>query len=504
MTEMQVNDSFSRELEYMNMIRQDEYRPSYHFSPKSGWLNDPNGMVYFEGRYHLFYQHHPFGTTWGPMHWGHAVSTDLVTWEEQPIALGPDEQGMIFSGSAVVDEQDTSGFFGGKPGLVAIFTHHGSNPDTDQIRQSQSLAYSTDSGKSWIKYTGNPVLEDEHCIDFRDPKVFWHKSTEQWVMVLACGQTVRIYHSPNLKEWAFASEFGHGIGSHDAVWECPDLFPLYVDGESTRVKWVMLVSIGDTPEIREGSRTQYFTGEFDGTTFVADRDSERVRWLDHGRDNYAGVCWSDIPVEDGRRLFIGWMSNWRYANLTPTERWRGAMSIPRELALETRNGKVALIQRPVRELEGLRTPVLSLKEPSLAEIQAAFSDLRLDCYEIVAEVATDRDFAFKVRVSDEQDTLVGYASETQEVYVDRTRSGCSDFHEDFAGRHAVPLETAENRLDLHIYVDRSSIEVFFNHGQVVITDLIFPDAESKGLEIFTADEQITLFSLELYALEGWM
>ena len=488
----------------MNMIRQDEYRPSYHFSPKSGWLNDPNGMVYFEGRYHLFYQHHPFGTTWGPMHWGHAVSTDLVTWEEQPIALEPDEQGMIFSGSAVVDEQDTSGLFGGKPGLVAIFTHHHSLSGTDQIRQSQSLAYSTDSGKGWIKYTGNPVLEDEHCIDFRDPKVFWHKPTEQWVMVLACGQTVRIYHSPNLKEWAFASEFGHGIGSHDAVWECPDLFPLYIDGEPTRVKWVMLVSIGDTPEIREGSRTQYFTGEFDGTTFMEDRDSEQVRWLDHGRDNYAGVCWSNVPVEDGRRLFIGWMSNWRYANLTPTERWRGAMSIPRELALETRNGKVVLIQRPVRELEGLRTPVLSLKEPSLAEIQAAFSALQLDCYELVAEVATDRDFGFKVRVSDEQETLVGYASKTQEVYVDRTRSGCSDFHEDFAGRHAVTMETVENRLDLHMYVDRSSIEVFFNHGQVVITDLIFPDAESKGLDIFTVEEQVPLLSLELYALEGWL
>ncbi|MEC0232952.1 glycoside hydrolase family 32 protein [Paenibacillus kribbensis] len=485
----------------MNVIRQDKYRPSYHFSPKSGWLNDPNGLVYFEGRYHLFYQHHPFGTTWGPMHWGHAVSTDLVTWEEQPIALEPDEHGMIFSGSAVVDEQDTSGFFGGRPGLVAIFTHHDSPPGTGQVRECQSLAYSTDSGKSWIKYADNPVLEDEHCLDFRDPKVFWHKPTEQWVMVLACGQTIRIYHSPNLKEWTFASEFGHGIGSHDAVWECPDLFPLHIDGKRAQVKWVMLVSIGDAPTIREGSRTQYFTGEFDGTTFVPDADSEKVRWLDHGRDNYAGVCWSDIPVRDGRRLFIGWMSNWRYANLTPTERWRGAMSIPRELTLETRQGKVALIQRPVRELEGLRTPVLSLKEPSLTEIRAAFSALQLDCYELVAEVATGGDFGFKVRVSDEQETLVGYASETQEVYVDRTRSGCSDFHEDFAGRHAVLLEEAENRLHIHIYVDRSSIEVFFNHGQVVITDLIFPDAASNGLEIFTADERITLYSLELYELK---
>ncbi|WP_090736547.1 glycoside hydrolase family 32 protein [Paenibacillus sp. Mc5Re-14] len=485
----------------MNVVRQEKYRPSYHFSPKNGWMNDPNGMVYFEGRYHLFYQHHPFGTTWGPMHWGHAVSTDLVNWEERPIALEPDGLGTIFSGSAVVDERDTSGFFEGKPGLVAIFTHHYSLPNTDQIRQYQSLAYSTDSGESWIKYAGNPVLEDEHCIDFRDPKVFWHEPTEQWVMVLACGQTVRIYHSPNLKEWVFASEFGHGIGSHDGVWECPDLFPLWVDGERSQVKWVMLVSIGDHPEIREGSRTQYFTGEFDGTTFVADVESEKVRWLDYGRDNYAGVCWSDIPAEDGRRLFMGWMSNWRYANQTPTERWRGAMSIPRELALETRKGTVALIQRPVRELEGLRTPVLSLTEPSWEEVRNALSALQLDCYELVAEFATTGDFGFKVRVSDEQETLVGYTSAAQEVYVDRTRSGCSDFHEDFAVRHGTSLGILPDRMDIRLYVDRSSIEVFFDRGQVAITDLIFPDAEAKGLEIFPSEEQVTLFSLELYALK---
>ncbi|PTU47231.1 glycoside hydrolase [Paenibacillus polymyxa] len=485
----------------MNVIRQEKYRPSYHFSPKSGWMNDPNGMVYYEGRYHLFYQHHPFGTTWGAMHWGHAVSTDLMNWEEQPIALEPDELGTIFSGSAVVDEQDTSGFFGGKPGLVAIFTHHHSFPDMDQTRQYQSLAYSKDSGESWIKYAGNPVLEDEHCVDFRDPKVFWHKSTEQWVMVLACGQTIRIYHSPNLKEWTFASEFGHGIGSHDAVWECPDLFPLYVDEKREQVKWVMLVSIGDTPGIREGSRTQYFTGEFDGTTFVADAESEKVRWLDYGRDNYAGVCWSDIPAEDGRRLFMGWMSNWRYANQTPTERWRGAMSIPRELALETRKGTVALVQRPVRELEGLRTPVLSLTEPSWEEVRNALSALQLDCYELVAEFATTGDFGFKVRVADGQETLVGYTSATQEVYVDRTRSGRSDFHEDFAGRHGTSLTILPDRMDIRLYVDRSSIEVFFDRGQVAITDLIFPDAEAKTLEIFSAEEQVTVFSLELYALK---
>ncbi|WP_199615848.1 glycoside hydrolase family 32 protein [Paenibacillus alkalitolerans] len=485
----------------VTIINKEKYRPHYHFSPKDNWMNDPNGMVFFNGEYHLFYQYHPYGTTWGPMHWGHAVSTDLVEWEHYPIALAPDEHGVIFSGSAVVDWKDSSGFFVGKPGLVAIFTHH-CHPAGSRAHQRQSLAYSLDSGRSWIKYEGNPVLENERFVDFRDPKVFWHKPTEQWVMILASGQTVCIYNSPNLKDWTFASEFGEGIGSHDGVWECPDLFPLSVDGDPSKTKWVMFVSIGSSPEFSEGSRTQYFLGDFDGKTFVNDGEADTVRWLDHGRDNYAGVSWSDIQEEDGRRIYIGWMSNWKYANQTPTEGWRSAMTLPRELSLESRNGEITLIQRPVRELEKQRVPVFSIKEISMEEARARLSELRLNSYEIVAELETGtaEAFGFKVRASADQETVIGYLSQSSELFVDRTRSGQTDFHEDFAGRHGVKLEPVNGRIQLRAYVDCSSVEVFAGDGQAVITDLIFPEPDAKGVEVYAAGGSINLHSLEIYTL----
>lgn len=483
-------------------MNKEKYRPHYHFSPEENWMNDPNGMVFFNGEYHLFYQYHPYGTTWGPMHWGHAISPDMVHWEHQPVGLVPDEHGQIFSGSAVVDWKDTSGFFGGKPGLVAIFTHHDHAPGSNLAQQRQSLAYSLDSGRSWIKYEGNPVLENERFVDFRDPKVFWHQPTEQWVMILASGQTVCIYHSPNLKDWTFASEFGEGIGSHDGVWECPDLFPLSVDGDPSKTKWVMLVSIGNEPAFSEGSRTQYFTGEFDGYNFVNDEASKAVRWLDYGRDNYAGVSWSDIPAEDGRRIYIGWMSNWKYANLTPTEGWRSEMTIPRELALESRIGDITLIQRPAKELEKLRLPVLSMQEVSIEEAQARLSELQLDSFEMIAEfeTGTNEAFGLKVRTSADQETVIGYVPESSELFVDRTRSGQTDFHEDFACRHIVKLEAVNGRLRLHVFVDSSSLEVFADNGRAVITDLIFPDPDAKGLEIYGAGGNISLHSLEIYTL----
>lgn len=487
----------------MTVISNQTYRPEYHFTPPSNWMNDPNGMVYFNGHYHLFYQHHPNGATWGPMHWGHAVSADLVNWEHRKIALAPDEHGMIFSGSAVVDWNDTSGFFGGKPGLVAIFTHHDEVPGTLVARQRQSLAYSAD-GRTWTKYAGNPVLADEKFVDFRDPKVFWHEGSGRWVMILACGQTVCLYHSPNLKDWTFASEFGDGIGSHDGVWECPDLFPLRVDGDAKKVKWVMFVSIGNDPAIVEGSRTQYFTGDFDGANFVNDEASKAVRWVDYGRDNYAGVSWSDIPAEDGRRLYLGWMSNWRYANLTPTYGWRSAMTIPRELSLETRGGEVALVQRPARELDGARTPLLAKRNTTVQDLRKALSELRLDSYEIVAdfEASAVGPFGVKVRASEEQETLIGYDPSLGELFVDRSRAGRSDFHEDFAGRHAVKLAAADGRLRLRVYVDRSSVEVFAGDGQAVMTELIFPDPEAQGLDVFAPAGDIILHAIDLYSFSS--
>lgn len=485
----------------MSVNKKLNYRGLYHFSPQEKWMNDPNGMVYFEGEYHLFFQHHPGGMTMGSMHWGHAVSKDLVTWEELPIALVPDEHGMIFSGSAVVDWNNTTGFFEDKPGLVAVFTHHLEMPEGTPPVQSQSLAYSKDNGRTWTKYEGNPVLEHDTFIDFRDPKVLWNQEASRWVMIVACGQTVCLYHSPDLIHWTFASEFGKGIGSHDGVWECPDLFPLYVDGDTSNTKWVMLVSIGADPAFVEGSRTQYFTGDFDGTVFTPDEASEFVRWLDYGRDNYAGVSWSDVPEEDGRRLFIGWMSNWMYASQTPAEEFRGAMTLPRELYLETRAGRITLVQKPAKELEMARVPVLSLKDVSAQEINTSLAELQLESYEIIAELTRGTSAGFKVRTGAGEQTVIGIDAKTEELYVDRSASGRQDFHERFPGRHTVELEAPGEINDLCIYVDRTSVEVFSNGGQAVITDLIFPKPESAGLVAFTENEETSFLSLEVYKLD---
>ncbi|WP_084777915.1 glycoside hydrolase family 32 protein [Saccharibacillus sacchari] len=492
-----------------------DYRGIYHFSPAKHWMNDPNGMVFFDGEYHLFFQHHPFGTTWGPMHWGHAVTRNLIDWEELPVAIEPDEHGTIFSGSAVVDTHNTTGFFPDGPGLIAIFTHHLERPGMPTV-QTQSLAYSRDKGRTWNKYEGNPVLKREGWPDFRDPKVFWHEQTRQWIMVLACGQIVSFYRSPNLKNWTFGSDFGDGIGSHDGVWECPDLFELPVDGDPSNSRWVLLVSIGDNGSGKEGSRTQYFTGDFDGETFMPDEASSEVRWLDHGRDNYAGVSWSDMPAEDGRRLYVGWMSNWRYANSTPTDGWRGAMTLPRELTLETVCGVETLMQRPAREVEAARVPVLELQNVSLSELRGALKPLRLDAFELEVQAQAGQSFGFRLREGERCGTSVGFDADANELYIDRSEAGESDFYEHFADRHSartsVPSASAQKARSesetseasgqayaavasdtcLRIFVDRSSVEAFEGDGRLAMTDLIFPEPEADRLSAF-GDEDGMVF-----------
>jgi fructan beta-fructosidase len=312
----------------------EKYRPQYHYSPKSGWMNDPNGLVYYEGEYHLFYQYNPDSTVWGTMHWGHAISTDMIHWEELPIAIYPDSRGWIFSGSAVVDWKNTTGFGStSNPPMVAIYTYHdmaGEKAGRKNI-QSQGIAFSLDKGRTWTPYTQNPVLPNPDLQDFRDPKVSWIEQSNQWVMALAVQDHIEFYGSPDLKEWNKLSEFGNELGNHNGVWECPDLFPLTDSNGSTR--WVLFVSIGNGGP-QGGSATQYFIGNFNGTSFSS-QDSV-TRWIDYGADNYAGVTWSDIPKEDGRRLFIGWMSNWQYARLVPTKSWRSAMTLPREVVLINR------------------------------------------------------------------------------------------------------------------------------------------------------------------------
>ncbi|WP_062360303.1 glycoside hydrolase family 32 protein [Vreelandella aquamarina] len=325
--------------------------PALHFTPPMGWMNDPNGLVFFEGEYHLFYQYHPFSTVWGPMHWGHAVSRDLCHWQHLPIALAPNEDGACFSGSAVVDEHDVTGLFEGQPGLLAFYTcHRVLSDDPEDYQQSQCLAYSRDRGRTWQRYEGNPVLPPPGFKDFRDPKVVWHAPSQRWVMALACGQEIHFYTSHNLLEWQFASAFGKGEGAHTQhPWECPDLFELPVDGAGPNepaTRWVLVVGIGATPDNLFGSLTQYFIGEFDGQRFTNDNASDAVLMMDEGRDFYAVQSWSNTP---GRQLALAWLNNWQYANHAPETGWRGTMSLPRELTLRATSRGVRLRQRFARE-----------------------------------------------------------------------------------------------------------------------------------------------------------
>jgi sucrose-6-phosphate hydrolase SacC (GH32 family) len=519
-------------------IYQEAYRPQYHFTPATMWMNDPNGMVYYNGEYHLFYQHHPDSTTWGPMHWGHAVSTNLVHWEHLPIALAPDETGMIFSGGAVVDWHDSSGFFNGGSGLVAFFTHAGTYPGTNISRQEQSIAYSSDNGRTWIKYEGNPVLRNPN-IDpnnptnapsraehFRDPKVFWYgeKETGHWMMSLAVDNRIEFYTSSDLKQWTYASSFGaDGYGSHTGVWECPDLIemPLDEDGDgiAETSKWVLIVSLGaedsvtapvGEPTPAGGSGMMYFVGDFNGTTFTSEypaTNNGTALWADFGADFYAAVTWSDVPKADGRQLWLGWMSNWRYANSTPTSTWRSAMSIPRELQLVKNSEGVRLVQKPVEELKVLRlpSPLKTIQNQLVTSGNNLLQGLSGDTVEIIAEFTVDgqttaNEFGFKVRKGDGQETIIAYDKGNKELFVDRTNADNFAYHAAVKTKHTAPLSSINNKIKMHVFVDRSMVEVFGNDGLVSISDQIFPDPSSIGLELY-ADGSVTLNTLTIYELD---
>ena len=467
------------------------HRPLYHFTPDSMWMNDPNGMVYYEGEYHLFYQYYPDSTVWGPMHWGHAVSKDLVRWEDLPVALYPDEHGLIFSGSAVIDWNNTSEL-GSKdhPAMVAIFTYHdmaGKQSGKNDF-QTQGIAYSLDKGRTWTKYTDNPVLDNPGMRDFRDPKVFWHQETQQWIMIFAAGDHIRLYQSPNLKDWTFASEF-RGWGNQGRPWECPDLFPIEVEGSGV-MQWVMIVSIGKGAT-NGGSGTQYFVGNFDGTHFTLDpqfqkglkRDS--AYWVDWGKDNYAGVTWSDIPEEDGRRLFIGWMSNWQYATVVPTEKWRSAMTVPRQLELiDTKSGP-RLISNPVEELKALRSDRVTLsKTQTLAESTGELI-LSFDL-----EGAQEAVLGFVLSNGIGEKLTVGFDSEDNVFFVDRSQAGKTSFSKAFAGRHTAPRSSDNQQLNLHVFIDRASVEIFADDGRTVLTEIFFPNEDFMELEILGVDQLV--------------
>jgi len=499
---MPTTDEINKLME-SKQLNQDSWRPGFHFSPPSHWLNDPNGLVYYEGEYHLFYQYHPFSTKWGPMHWGHAISPDLIHWQHEPIALFPDEHGAIFSGCCVVDWNNSSGLFNGSHGLIAIFTHADTDPESGQPRQRQSLAYSSDKGRTWHKYAGNPVLAEPGLIDFRDPKVFWHSKSKRWIMAIVAGDHVRFYGSENLREWSLTGEFGQTEGSHDGVWECPDLFELPID-DTGKTKWVLIISIGDNPACPEGSRTQYFIGDFDGQTFINDHAADHVMWLDYGRDNYAGVTWSDIPDQDGRRVMIGWMSNWKYANDTPTESWRGSMTLPRALSLTSREEGVVLIQMPVREIEQLRNDSLSWSDVKVTPKTPFTRKISHDLLEIEADmdIGSTDEVHIIMKSTGESETVVGYDPVRQWLFIDRTKSGRHEFHSSFSSKHGAPMAQENGKIKIHIWLDRNAVEVYGNEGLVVLTDQIFPDAPMDTISIQVKSGQVILDSLRMDTLRS--
>jgi len=475
------------------MLRNNPSRPCYHFTPPSKWMNDPNGLVYYQGEYHLFYQYHPESTVWGPMHWGHAVSRDLVNWEHLPIALYPDNNGTIFSGSAVIDWENTTGF--GKEAMVAIFTHHG-----EGHRESQSLAYSLDKGRTWTKYPGNPVLHQPDAMpDFRDPKVFWH-TDGHWTMSLAAGNTILFYTSSNLINWTFSGSFGNGeYGSTGEVWETPDLFELSVDG-ALETRWVLTVGVQGGGPAR-GSATQYFVGSFDGTTFTSENPKDTVLWADFGADYYAAQSWSNEPNK--RCIMIAWQNNWQYANIIPDFTWRGSFSLPRELALTQTESGIRLVPKPIPELEALRGAHQHWQDETIAPERNLLSNVKGQSCEIIAEFqvnpVADR-FGLRVCVGVQEATTIGYNVKQAKLFVDRTYSGQSDFHPSFASLHLADLILNKDIVLLHIFVDRTSVEVFGNDGLVVFSESIFPSEQNQGLELFTEGSTVTLNSLDIYQL----
>ncbi|WP_179008698.1 glycoside hydrolase family 32 protein [Winogradskyella forsetii] len=490
------------------------YRPNFHFTPKKAWMNDPNGMFYKDGYFHLYFQHYPDGNTWGPMHWGHAISTDMVTWKEMPIAIYPDDKGYIFSGSAVVDVNNSSGFSkGGIEPVIAMFTYHDMEGEkAGKINyQSQAIAYSLDEGKTFTKYSGNPVIKNPDIKDFRDPKIVWDSLHDKWLMVLAAGQKIMFYSSSNLKDWKLESDFGEGIGAHGGVWECPDFFPMVVQG-TDEIKWVLLVSINPGGP-NSGSATQYFVGDFDGKQFKIDPSFEddlnstehKSIWIDYGRDNYAGVTWANIPDSNGRKLFMGWMSNWEYANVVPTETWRSSMTVAREIELQKAGASYRLLFHPVKELTNYRSTKFKKESIAIKSAEKIIDSKEIDLSstEINFKISDLKNSGFAFKLTNKQgDTLAfGYSHNDKNFFVDRRKSGKTEFSEKFADRISVAKRTSTNKDFLGtIILDKTSIELFFDNGETVMTEIFFPNAPFSKLSIEPKDQEFTLGNVEINQL----
>lgn len=647
---------------------QEHHRPQYHFTPRANWMNDPNGMVYLDGEYHLFYQYYPDDNVWGPMHWGHAISTDMVNWEHYPVALFPDEHGWIFSGSAVFDKNNTSGL-GTKnnPPLIAIYTYHNDKKARAGSKnfQTQGIAYSLDKGRTWTPYENNPVLIGPDIPDFRDPKVSWYEPEQKWVMALAIDDHIGFYSSKNLIDWKFESNFGIDAGTHAGVWECPDLIKMQVEG-SNEEKYVLLVSINPGGP-NGGSATQYFVGDFNGSEFILDEKMEQqvskipaefpqghvfadfesnfsgwtvegdafalgpvtgnihgqsgvsnfvgkrlvnsfnkgdattgeitsqsftidrdfinfyigggqhpgktgiqlminnkvvrsetghnsekldvaswdvsefigqtaqlkivdhvtsgwghinvdqivfsnkpalpVRepaiWLDYGTDNYAGVTWSNVPESDGRHLFIGWMSNWLYANDVPTDEWRSAMTIPRTLTLNKTDMGFRVFSNPVNELQSLRVESNQRHQDTVTERinLNQLAGIRAAQFELDLTVTANQAKSFTIEISNDINEKVSllFNRADNQLVLDRTHAGKSRFHDTFATEQVAPLNGAAESYRIQVFQDASSTELFVNQGEVVMTALVFPNQDLSKIDLI-AEGDIELSQWSLHKL----
>lgn len=428
-----------------DISNREQYRPIYHHTPAYGWMNDPNGMFYKDGIWHLYFQHNPFGSQWENMTWGHSTSTDLVHWTFEGDPVQPDVWGAIFSGSAVVDKENTAGF--GKDAVVALYTSAAES-------QIQSMAYSTDNGKTFTKYEGNPVITS-NVPDFRDPHMFWNEDIKKWNMILAAGQHMEIYTSDNLKEWKLESSFGAEYGNHGGVWECPDLMKMKVKG-TDKEKWMLICNINPGGPFG-GSATQYFIGDFDGYKFVCDTKPEVTKWMDYGKDHYATVTFDNAP--DGRHVAIAWMSNWQYANLVPTKQYRSCNSIPRDLGLFEYDGDIYCSVLPSPEMTAAR----KTKKPGKAITEAC---------ELI--VNPKRDVTIITLSNDKgEEVVMKYDAKAKTFSMDRTNSGKMDFSTDFPAVTEAP--TFGKISQLRIFIDKSSIEVFDAEGKMAMTNLVFPN-----------------------------
>ena len=515
---LQVADTF-------DITNREIFRPVYHHTPAYGWMNDANGLVFKDGEYHLYFQYNPYGSVWGNMHWGHSVSRDLVHWQHLPVAIERDTMGHIFSGSCVVDARNDAGT--GTNNIIAFYTSHRSTQPGHQ-RQVQCMAYSSDNGRTFTKYEGNPIITPFDGLEnFRDPKVFWYAPQEKWVMIVSADKNMRFYESRNLKDWTYMSEWGEGYGPQPNQFECPDFIQLPVDGDKQRMKWVMIVNI-NPGFVYGGSGTMYFVGDFDGHRFTCDTKPDCVKWLDWGKDHYATVCFSNTG---DRTIAVPWMSNWQYANLTPSKgQYRSANALPRELNLYTAaDGQLLLSAAPVKELSSLRGKEEKIGDFNLGE-------------KSVEHVADNGAFELQFRMqpaakgrtgvelsnAEGEKTLIYFDAENGRVVMDRAESGIVDFGKDiephqletsssrracvdgllhfvndFAHATWAPVSDLAAAHEVRIFADRSSIELFVDGGRVAMTNLVFPTKPYDRLRFFS-DEKAQVKQAVLYPMNAAM